>query len=118
CGIPAHRIVLAGFSQGGAIALHTGLRHEARLAGIMALSTYVPVRDTLATEASAANRDVPILMAHGQADPVVPLPLGEASRDLLNVAGYSIDWYSYNMQHQVCIEEINTIGAWLSHVLT
>ncbi len=112
-GIGAQRIVVAGFSQGGAIALHAGLRHRARLAGIMALSTYLPLRHTLAEQASEANRDVPIFMAHGSQDPMVPMQLGETSRDLLQQAGYDVAWYSYAMQHQVCIEEIHAIGAWL-----
>src|SRR5699024_5390166 len=106
-----------GFSQGGAIALHTGLRHADRLAGIMALSTYVPMRDTLSGEASAANRAVPLFMAHGKADPVVPLGLAQASRDLLNSAGYDVAWHSFSMQHQVCVEEIHAIGAWLRDLL-
>lgn len=112
-GIPTHRIILAGFSQGGAIALHTALRHADRLAGIMALSTYLPLRDTLVEQASAANRDTPLFMAHGETDPVVPLKLGTASRDLLEAAGYQVAWHNYKMQHQVCIDEIHAIGAWL-----
>lgn len=116
-GVAASRIVLAGFSQGGAVALHTGLRHGARLAGIMGLSTYLPLRDTLATQASDANRGVPIFMAHGSADPMLPVQLGEASRDLLANAGYKVAWHSYNMQHQVCLEEIHAIGNWLRNLL-
>ncbi len=116
-GIGAQRIVVAGFSQGGAIALHAGLRHSARLAGIMALSTYLPLRGTLAEQASEANRDVPIFMAHGSQDPMVPMQLGETSRDTLQQAGYAVAWHRYNMQHQVCIEEIHAIGAWLREQL-
>lgn len=116
-GIDAQRIILAGFSQGGAIALHTGLRHAARLAGIMALSTYLPLRDTLAAEASMINRDVPIFMAHGDQDPVLPIALGTASRDRLEDAGCAITWHTYPMQHQVCIEEVQAIGSWLRDVL-
>jgi len=112
-GISARHIVLAGFSQGGAMALHTGLRHNRRLAGIMALSTYLPLRDTLAAQAAAANRDVPVFMAHGDADPVVAPQLAAASRDLLQAAGYTLAWHSFNMQHQVCAEEIHAIGTWL-----
>lgn len=113
-GIATRHIVLAGFSQGGAVALHTGLRYGDRLAGIMALSTYLPLHGSLASQASAANRDVPIFMAHGEADPIVPLQLATASRDLLTGAGYTVAWQTYNMQHQVCGEEIHAIGAWLS----
>lgn len=116
-GIAAERIVVAGFSQGGALALHTGLRHDTRLAGVMALSSYLPLRDTLAAEASSANRGLPIFMAHGSADPVVPPALGEGSRDLLEAAGYTVAWHGYNMQHQVCLEEIHAIGAWLRDIL-
>lgn len=116
-GIAADRIVLAGFSQGGAIALHTGLRHAARLAGIMALSTYLPLRDTLGREATPANRRVPIFMAHGTSDPVLPVQLGETSRDLLAAADYKVAWHSYNMQHQVCMDEINAVGVWLRKIL-
>ncbi|WP_109995309.1 alpha/beta hydrolase [Salinisphaera sp. LB1] len=112
-GIPAHRIVLAGFSQGGAVALHTGLRHGAPLAGIMALSTYLPLHDALAAEASNANRGVAIFMAHGSEDPVVPITLGRNSRDRLAEAGYAVDWHEYPMAHQVCLPEIATIGRWL-----
>lgn len=112
-GIPASRIVLAGFSQGGAIALHTGLRHPERLAGIMALSTYLPLRDKLDTEASEVNRETPIFMAHGSLDPMLPQQLGELSRDRLRQHGYDVAWHSYPMAHQVCLEEIRDIGTWL-----
>lgn len=116
-GIPASRIVIAGFSQGGAIALQTGLRYPQRLAGIMALSTYLPLRASLASEASAANRDVPILMCHGTHDGVVPPALGETSRDILVKLGYRIDWRSYPMAHQVCLEEVMDISKWLQERL-
>jgi phospholipase/carboxylesterase len=112
-GIAPARIIVAGFSQGGAIALQTALRHPQRLGGVMALSTYLPLRQTLAKEASAVNRDVPILMCHGSYDPMVPLALGEASRDALLSLGYRIEWRTYPMQHQVCMEEIADISAWL-----
>jgi len=117
-GIAAQRVVIAGFSQGGAIALHTALRYPQRLAGVMALSTYLPLHDTLAGEASAANRDVPILMCHGKQDPVVPLPLGEQSRDLLRSLGYALDFRTYDMPHSVCIDEVRDISAWLTRVLS
>jgi phospholipase/carboxylesterase len=112
-GIAANRIVVAGFSQGGAIALHAALRHPERLAGVMALSTYLPLRATLAAEAAKANHDLPILMCHGSFDPVLPLQLGSTSRDLLQAAGYPVEWKEYPMQHQVCIDEIRDIAAWL-----
>jgi phospholipase/carboxylesterase len=116
-GIAAARIVLAGFSQGGAIALQTGLRHTERLAGIMALSTYVPLAGQLAKEASAANRGVPIFMAHGSADPMIAFARAQASRDLLMQQGYAVEWHEYRMQHAVCPQEIADIGAWLARVL-
>ena len=116
-GIAAESIVIAGFSQGGAIALHTGVRHAERLAGIMGLSTYLPLAETLANEASQANRQTPILMAHGSQDPVVPVQLGQASRDHLLDAGYDVAWHEYPMQHQVCMPEIATIGRWLGERL-
>ena len=112
-GIAANRIVVAGFSQGGAIALHSGLRYPQRLAGVMGLSTYLPLRDSLAAEAAPANRDVPVLMAHGTRDGVVPAALGSASRDVLVSLGYSVEWRSYPMEHSVCVEEIADISAWL-----
>ena len=112
-GIAAGRIVIAGFSQGGAIALQTGLRHDEELAGVMALSTYLPLRNAFAAEASAANRKTPILMCHGTQDTVVPLQLGELSRDVLNGLGYALEWRTYPMPHSVCAEEINDISAWL-----
>jgi phospholipase/carboxylesterase len=116
-GSRAERIVLAGFSQGGAIALHTGLRHAERLAGIMALSCYLPIADKLAAEANAANGDVPIFMGHGTQDPVVVLPRAVESRERLEGAGYAIEWHDYPMPHSVCLEEIQDIGAWLRRVL-
>jgi phospholipase/carboxylesterase len=117
-GMRAERIVVAGFSQGGAIALYTGLRHAERLAGIMALSTYLIAPDRLAAEASAASRTVPIFMAHGNADPVVRFEWGQASQAALAAAGYRVEWHSYRMQHAVCLEEIQAVGAWLTQVLS
>lgn len=116
-GIPAQRIVLAGFSQGGAITLHTGLRYPQRLAGLLPLSTYLPLHDKLAAERSAANQDTPLLMCHGQYDPVLPMQLGEFSRRQLQTLGYAVDWREYPMQHAVCPEEIEDIGAWLRRLL-
>jgi phospholipase/carboxylesterase len=112
-GIPASKIILAGFSQGGAIAFQTALRYPQRLAGVMALSTYLPLRATLAAEAADANRDVPILMCHGVHDPVVPMQMGEASRQVLQKLGYRIEWRTYPMEHSVCMEEVVDISKWL-----
>ena len=111
-GIPSHRIVLAGFSQGGAIVLNAGVRHGARLAGIVALSTYLPLADKLAAEASPANRATPIFMAHGDLDPVIALARADASRQVLQAAGYALDWQRYRMQHAVCAEEIADLSSW------
>lgn len=116
-GVAAQRIVIAGFSQGGAIALHAALRYPQRLGGIMALSTYLPLHESVAREASAANRDLPILMCHGLHDPVLPYALGEQSRDFLAALGYSITWKPYPMQHEVCRDEIGDIAAWLTATL-
>ncbi|TMG93279.1 MAG: alpha/beta hydrolase [Betaproteobacteria bacterium] len=116
-GTKAGRLVLAGFSQGGAIALHTGLRHPERIAGIMALSTYVPVEEKLSAEASTANRDVPIFMGHGSDDPIIPLVRAEQSRNLLKSLGYPAEWHKYAMPHSVCPEELADIGTWLGKVL-
>jgi phospholipase/carboxylesterase len=112
-GIPAANILLAGFSQGGAIALHTGLRYPEPLAGILALSTYLPLAARLEVEMSAANRTIPIMLAHGTHDPVVPLQLAEASRDRLQQAGYHVDWYTYAMPHAVYPEEVAEVRRWL-----
>ena len=116
-GVPAARIVLAGFSQGGAIALQTGLRYPERLAGIMALSTYLPLASTLAAEASPANRGLPIFMAHGLHDPLIPIERAMLSRDALGKAGYDVEWHEYPMAHAVCYEEIQHVAAWLRRLL-
>jgi phospholipase/carboxylesterase len=116
-GVPSERIFLAGFSQGGAIALAAGLCHAERLAGIVALSTYLPIASTLAAERSAANAATPIFQAHGSADPVVALPRGSASRDALQALGYAVDWHTYPMAHAVCAEEIDDLRRWLSRRL-
>lgn len=116
-GVPDARIFLAGFSQGGAIALAAGLRHASPLAGIVALSTYLPIAATTAQERSAANAKVPIFQAHGSFDPVVIPPLGSASRDLLQGLGYRVDWHSYPMAHAVCGDEIADLRAWLGQKL-
>ncbi len=113
-GIASDKIVLAGFSQGGAIALQTGLRHAEPLAGILALSTYLALAGSLAAEAAAANKSMPIFMAHGTEDPVVPIELAETSRDTLKSHGYNVRWADYPMQHSVCMEEVSAIGEWLT----
>jgi len=113
-GISARRIVLAGFSQGGAVALHVGLRHAARLAGIIALSGYLPVRERLGAELAPANRATPILMCHGREDVVVLPAFGEQSRDALLAAGLEVDWRQYSMGHQLCEPEVHDIAAWLN----
>ncbi|MCY4013063.1 MAG: alpha/beta hydrolase-fold protein [Gammaproteobacteria bacterium] len=112
-GIPRDRVVLAGFSQGGVIALHLGLRSTARFAGIMALSTYVHDHEHIGEEVSFASIDVPILMAHGQMDPMIPIARAITSRESLTSLGYDVDWRVYGMGHQVCPEEIADISAWL-----
>jgi phospholipase/carboxylesterase len=116
-GIPAGRIVLAGFSQGGAIALQAGLRHPEPLAGVLALSCYVPLAASLETERTDANRGVPIFLAHGIQDEIVPVGAGRRSRDLLAGLGYDVEWHEYAMPHSVCMEEIGDLGAWLRRVL-
>lgn len=116
-GVAESRIVLAGFSQGGAIALHAGLRRTGRLAGILALSTYLPLRDRLAAEAAPDARATPILMCHGTEDPIVPLSLGETSARVLRETGYEVEWRTYPMPHSVCPEELADIGRWLRRVL-
>lgn len=116
-GVPAEAIVLAGFSQGGAMALHTGLRHGERLAGIMALSCSLPLAETLATEAAPANCDVPIFMAHGTHDPTIPMARAVRARETLAGLGYRVEWHQYQMPHSVCLDEIRDISAWLTRVL-
>ncbi|WON72793.1 alpha/beta hydrolase [Nitrosospira sp. Is2] len=116
-GIKPENVVLAGFSQGGALALHTGLRHSERLAGIMALSGYLPAPRTLAAEAHRANFATPIFMAHGRLDSVVPLVLAGTSKQQLLASGYAVDWHEYPMAHTVCREEIDDISRWLNRVL-
>ena len=116
-GMPPERIVIAGFSQGGVISLHAALRHPDRLAGILALSTYLPTADSLEKEASDANRDIPIMMAHGAYDPVIPIGNGKAAHKTLSDLGYRVEWFEYPMQHEVCLEEIGAIRAWLVKIL-
>jgi phospholipase/carboxylesterase len=112
-GVPPSRIVLAGFSQGGAVALYAGLRFAERLGGLLALSTYLPFPATLAAEKSSANLDVPILMCHGRMDPIVPISMGQEARDALKARGYLVEWHEYPMQHEVCAAELDAISRWL-----
>lgn len=112
-GMPSERVVLAGFSQGGAIALHTGLTSREKLAGILALSTYLPTADTLAEDASQTNRNTPILMAHGTMDPMIPIGHAIRTRQGLTRLGYRISWHEYPMMHGLCVEEIQDIRSWL-----
>jgi len=116
-GIDSRRIVLAGFSQGGVIALHLGLRHERPLAGLMALSTYLHDPEHLTDELRLENADVPILMAHGLADPMIPITRAVTSREVLKQLGYRVQWQEYAMGHGVCLEEIRDIARWLAGVL-
>ncbi|MEO8717247.1 MAG: carboxylesterase [Burkholderiales bacterium] len=116
-GVAAMRIVLAGFSQGGAIVLHTGLRHAERLGGILALSTYLPLAGTLAAERSAASGDLPIFMAHGRLDDMIPMARARQSRLALEGLGFQVQWREYPMPHAVCSEEIADIAAWLRTIL-
>ena len=116
-GIAANRIVVAGFSQGGAIALHTALRQRRRLAGLMALSTYLPLvqyfEDEVLNDPDVGHRDLPIFMAHGSFDPMLPMQLGRHSAELLGSAGFEVEWHDYPMPHAVCAEEIEDIRRWL-----
>jgi len=117
-GIAAERIVLAGFSQGGAMALFTALRWPERLGGVAALSCYLPLAAALTAEAHPANAAVPVFMAHGTMDPIVPSSLGEGSRDLLRASGYDVEWRTYPMPHSVCAPEVNDLKAWLLRALS
>ena len=116
-GIPHGKIVLAGFSQGGAIVLQTALRQRERLAGVMALSTYLPLSKTLEKERAAENSDLPIFMAHGAYDNMIPLDRAARSRDALLALGYAVEWHEYPMAHSVCPEEIANIAAFLLRIL-
>ena len=120
--IPHDKIVLAGFSQGGAIALHTALRYPHRLAGLMALSTWLPLQDSFDTEVvgntRAQSQELPVFMAHGSFDPMLPMALGQQSCEALEKAGYAVEWHDYPMAHAVCAEEIADIRNWLLSVYT
>jgi phospholipase/carboxylesterase len=116
-GIPARRIVLMGFSQGCAMTLMTGLRHGERLAGLAGLSGYLPLAATTALERTTANADVPIFLAHGRDDPMIPIERATASRDALLALGYAVEWHDYAMPHSVCMDEIVDLNRWLLQVL-
>ncbi len=116
-GIPANRIVLAGFSQGGVIALHLASRFSQKLAGVLALSTYMCEPDLLAKDAIDINRDTPIMMAHGEQDEVVPVFMGNAAYKTLKENNFNVTWQTYTMQHNVCMQELKDIGEWLKKVL-
>lgn len=116
-GIPGSRIVLAGFSQGGAMALHTGTRYPERLAGIMGLSCYQLLGEKFAAERHPANQATPIFLAHGLQDPVVASLLGDEARQALESAGYAVEWHTYLMPHSVCPQEVADIAGWLRRVL-
>ncbi len=117
-GIPSERIVLAGFSQGGVIALHTGLRYQHKLAGILALSTYLPTLEALATEKNQANLSIPIMMAHGTMDPLLPVAQSKSVYQDLAKMGYPISWSEYPIPHSVCMEEIQEIAKWLPRIIS
>ncbi|UTY57812.1 alpha/beta hydrolase [Massilia sp. erpn] len=116
-GIPAERIVLAGFSQGCAMTLQTGLRHPEKLAGLLCLSGYMPLADKIGAERHAANQATPIFLAHGRMDPVVPVARALATRELLQGLGYQVEWHEYPMQHSLCQDEVQHLNAWLRQVL-
>jgi len=115
-GQTADRIVLAGFSQGGAVAMHTALRYEQPLAGLLVLSSYLPLAASLPVEKAAANARIPICMSHGLADPVIPLAVAERSVECLRSEGYQVEWTTYPMPHSVCAAQIRDLNAWLSRL--
>lgn len=117
-GIKPENIFLAGFSQGGAIALHTGLRLKTPIGGIMALSTYLPLANSAAAEMLAPTINTPIFMAHGQGDQVIPYEMGTASREKLLEFGYNVEWHDYPMQHSVCEAELRDIESWLTNIIS
>jgi phospholipase/carboxylesterase len=116
-GIKANRIVLAGFSQGCAMTLQTGLRHSEKLAGLLCLSGYLPVHTTVAQERHGVRLGTPIFLAHGRSDTVIPIDRAEKSRDMLKELGYAVEWHEYVMPHSVCPEEIDDISAWFKRIL-
>jgi len=116
-GIPASRIILAGFSQGCAMTLQTGLRHPEKLAGMLCLSGYLPLSSVAAAERSEASLGTPIFMAHGVQDPVVPFARAEESRKVVEALGYQVEWHAYPMQHTLCLEEVQDISKWIRKVV-
>ena len=114
---PTDKVILAGFSQGGAIVLQTALRYPKKVAGLMALSTYLPLASTLAAERSAANAQIPIFMAHGQYDDIIPIQRARDSKNALEKLGYKVEWHEYPMPHSVCGEEVEDISTFLSSLL-
>ncbi len=116
-GVPSHRIVLAGFSQGCAVTLMAGVRHHQRLAGLAGLSGYLPLADTTAAERHAANIGVPVFLGHGSRDGIVPMARGAAARDVLSGLGHPVEWHDYPMEHSVCAEEVRALNDWLLKVL-
>lgn len=116
-GIPSSRIVLAGFSQGGVVAGYTAIRHAAKLAGAALLSTYLPLRDGLRDEASPANRDLPIFIAHGRQDDLISIDDARAARDALRLAGFPVEWRDYAMPHSTCPAEVDDLSAWFRRIL-
>ena len=116
-GVDSHRVLLAGFSQGGAIALATALRHAQRLAGAVALSTYLPIASRIERERSAIQQGLPVFMAHGAFDPIVPQALGLMARQRLEAWGHGVEWHSYPIQHSVCAEEVQALGDWIERQL-
>jgi phospholipase/carboxylesterase len=116
-GIPTHRIAVAGFSQGGAMSLHVATRHPDKLAGVIALSCYLPLAKQFASERSSANLTTPIYMAHGTQDPVVPLGLGDESRRILEATGYRVEWHAYPMAHSLCEAEVADLRAFLRKIV-
>jgi len=117
-GVEPSRVVLAGFSQGGAVALTAGLRFPKRLAGVLALSSYLPFPGRLRAEQSAANSGLPVMMCHGRMDPVVSISMGIEARDQLAELGYTVEWHEYPMEHEVCGAELADVGRWLTRMLT
>lgn len=113
-GMPPDKIILAGFSQGGVIALQTALRHPQELGGVLALSTYLALADSLPAEKTSANANIPIFMAHGTRDPMIALPLARASHEALKAQRYQVEWHEYPMEHSVCAEEVADVSAWIA----
>jgi len=117
-GIPSSHILVAGFSQGAAMALYTGLRYPKKLAGIMALSSYLPLKNTFTTEAHVANQETPLFMAAGLHDPIVQYAWSSETKDVLTALNYPIQWHSYPMEHSICAQEIQDISQWLQHIFS